>query len=81
MKDKIINFLSDKEIEYSAEPKFDGLALSIVYKDGIILQAATRGDGFTGEDVTENVKTIKDIKDLKEQDFIQARMPYDLQLK
>lgn len=51
----------DKEIEYSAEPKFDGLALSIVYKDGIIFQAATRGDGFTGEDVTENVKTIKDI--------------------
>lgn len=49
------------EIEYSAEPKFDGLALSIVYKDGIIFQAATRGDGFTGEDVTENVKTIKDI--------------------
>lgn len=51
----------NSEIEYSAEPKFDGLALSIVYKDGIIFQAATRGDGFTGEDVTENVKTIKDI--------------------
>lgn len=51
----------DSEIEYSAEPKFDGLALSIVYKDGLLFQAATRGDGFTGEDVTENVKTIKDI--------------------
>jgi DNA ligase (NAD+) len=48
-------------IEYSAEPKFDGLALSIVYKDGLLFQAATRGDGTTGEDVTENVKTIKDI--------------------
>lgn len=51
----------DTEVEYSVEPKFDGLALSIVYKDGVLTQAATRGDGFTGEDVTENVKTIKDI--------------------
>lgn len=49
------------DVEFSVEPKFDGLALSVVYQDGIIMQAATRGDGFTGEDVTENVKTIKDI--------------------
>lgn len=49
------------EIEYAVEPKFDGLALSVVYVRGLLTQAATRGDGFTGEDVTENVKTIRDI--------------------
>lgn len=53
--------LKEKEIEYTVEPKFDGLALSIIYKDGHLHQAATRGDGTTGEDVTENVKTIKDV--------------------
>ncbi len=53
--------LNVNDVEYSAEPKFDGLALSIIYKNGFIFQAATRGDGTTGEDVTENVKTIKDV--------------------
>lgn len=53
--------LNESNIEFSVEPKFDGLALSIVYKNGFLSQAATRGDGTTGEDVTENVKTIKDI--------------------
>lgn len=51
----------NEQIEYTVEPKFDGLALSVVYKNGLIYQAATRGDGFTGENVTENAKTIKDI--------------------
>lgn len=52
---------SKNEIEYSAEPKFDGLAVSIIYIDGILNQAATRGDGYTGEDITLNVKTIKNL--------------------
>lgn len=56
-----IKELEEKEIEYSTEPKFDGLSLSVSYENGKIKTAATRGDGFTGEDVTENVKTIKDI--------------------
>jgi DNA ligase (NAD+) len=48
-------------IEYTAEPKLDGLAISIVYENGRLVQAATRGDGFTGEDVTQNVRTIHSV--------------------
>ena len=48
-------------IEYTAEPKFDGLAISVLYRDGVLERAATRGDGVTGEDVTANVKTIRGV--------------------
>lgn len=67
--------LNVSEIEYTVEPKFDGLALSIIYNNGLLTQAATRGDGFTGEDVTENVKTIKDVpKDIRKY-FIDNSLP------
>lgn len=46
-------------ITFTAEPKMDGLAVEIVYENGILTQASTRGDGYVGEDVTANVKTIK----------------------
>jgi len=47
------------DLEYVAEPKLDGLAVAVIYRDGLLAQAATRGDGITGEDVTANVRTIR----------------------
>ncbi len=48
-------------VDYAVEPKFDGLAITLSYENGVLTQAATRGDGFTGEDVTANIRTIKAI--------------------
>jgi DNA ligase (NAD+) len=50
-----------EKIEYIAEHKFDGLSISLHYKDGVLWRAVTRGDGTTGEDVTPNVKTIRSV--------------------
>ncbi|WP_374681799.1 NAD-dependent DNA ligase LigA [Accumulibacter sp.] len=51
----------ESAIRYSAEPKFDGLAVSLIYADGRLLRGATRGDGSTGEDVTANLRTLRSI--------------------
>jgi DNA ligase (NAD+) len=53
--------LKAQEVEYAAEPKFDGLAVSLAYRKGAFTQGATRGDGATGEDVTPNLRTVRSI--------------------
>ena len=53
--------LGEESVEYAAEPKFDGLAIGLTYADGVFVRGATRGDGYTGEDVTANLRTIRAI--------------------
>ena len=60
---KINNFLNknDKNIEFISEPKIDGISASLIYKNGILEKGLSRGDGIIGEDILENLKTIKNI--------------------
>ncbi|MCX5717529.1 MAG: NAD-dependent DNA ligase LigA [Nitrospirae bacterium] len=52
---------TEDEVEYAVEPKYDGLAIELTYKNGLLFRASTRGDGYEGEDVTQNIKTIKSV--------------------
>ena len=58
---KFLLLKKNNNLELMCEPKIDGLSISLIYKNGILTNAVTRGDGFTGEIVTSNIKTIRDI--------------------
>ncbi len=58
---RICDTLGVESVDYAAELKFDGLAINLTYRNGVFVQGATRGDGSVGEDVTENLRTVRDI--------------------
>ena len=77
---KIVNFLSLEDastIEYSAEPKIDGISASLIYVNGEFVKGLSRGDGLEGEDITQNLKTIKDIPTL----ITQINFPEEIDIR
>lgn len=58
---RVTEALGVSEVSYAVEPKFDGLAITLSYENGLFVQGATRGDGYTGEDVTHNLRTLRAI--------------------
>ncbi|MGB5156982.1 NAD-dependent DNA ligase LigA [Desulfobacterium sp. N47] len=73
--------MADEQILYTAEPKMDGVAVELVYKDGRLVSASTRGDGETGEDITSNVKTIRSVPLLLQQNKKEHIIPARLEAR
>ena len=75
---KIFNFLNEKVyLEYSVEPKIDGISASLTYKNGVLVYGVSRGDGREGEIITDNLKTIKDIPHKVEN----SNFPKDIEIR
>lgn len=72
--DRRVRKLTDSKVEYICELKIDGLALSLKYEEGKLVQAATRGDGVVGENVTQNVRTIKSVP-------LKLKKPYSIEVR
>ena len=88
--DDVVNFdrrcreglgLESAQLEYACEPKFDGLAINLSYESGVFVQGATRGDGAVGEDVTENLKTIRSIPLMLAPDPLTGKLPARLEVR
>jgi DNA ligase (NAD+) len=58
---RVKRLLQTEDFQYVAEPKIDGLAVEVVYRDGVYTQGSTRGDGYVGEDITENLRTVRSL--------------------
>jgi DNA ligase (NAD+) len=68
----------EDEVEYTVEPKYDGLAVELTYKNGLLEKASTRGDGYEGEDITQNIKTIRSVPIKIEHS---SRVPDDIDIR
>jgi len=77
---RIREVLGVQTVEYAVEPKFDGLAINLSYRQGVFVQGATRGDGSTGEDVSENLRTVRAIP-LRLQDASGATIVTDIEVR
>ena len=70
---RVCQALGTERVQYATEPKLDGLAVSLVYRDGAFAHGATRGDGTTGEDVTANLRTVRSIPLTTKAKYLEVR--------